>query len=340
MRRNTPSIVGMLQRLRYQISVASGLLAGTAFVLFLATDEALLAMTLAVVAVSIMMVVTVLSFVHTVSEPRALFITLLGVGRTGKTVYLGVLFDILRRWQGRDLTFRPYGDETITMMTDIMNTLALRRWPSPTPQDKVFPFRAQVRYSSGGRTRHYKIFMPDYAGDETEQFQKGAEEPLLHKSPFFRQVVESDAVILVADGAILSGGNKSRIKVHENNLMAAVSRLVDVKGGRRGKIAAPVAIMITKADLYAPGHPLVLDRLKDLVALCEETCKNFAVFEVSSVGAVDGNGDPLAQLLPERVVDPVLWLLVRLSALPLSAYSNRDEAVILDAIATPPVEDD
>lgn len=302
------------------------------FVLQFLSENVILPMVLLGVGLSILSLAAISSFYQSASEPLALFITLLGVGRTGKTVYLGVLFDLLRRWKSKEIVFRPYGDETITMMTDIMNTLARCSWPSPTPHDSVFPFRAQVRYSSAGRNRHYKIFIPDYAGDKTEHFVENEGEPLLHKSPFFRQVVESDAVILVADGAILSGGTTQKIRIHENNLMAAVSRLADVKGGRRGKIRAPIAIVVTKADLYEESESAeIWARLRRLVELCEETCERFEVFEVSSVGGVDEVGDPLEQFQPRHVVDPIMWLLVQLSALPMTAYTKREEAVFLDA---------
>lgn len=302
---------------------------------WIATDRQWLAYALVSVGISIMAGASAIGAFKAATGQRTLFITLVGVSGSGKTVFLAVLFHILRWFKTSGMTFVPDGEETTTLITGIITELARRRWPSPTPSGMVFPFRADVRYSSGVHARSFKIFMPDYAGDESEEFLDPGQEQLIHLSPFFKQVVESNAVLLAADGEILAGNDTAAITAHVANLMAAMTRLNNIRKGRNGKIPIPVCLLIMKADVFGeqgvPAKVFGQEYLAPLLEQCHSTCDRFHEFAVSSVGKVYNDGLPPAFLKPRDIVKPLVWILEQLSKLPESVYSYRESSIVIEA---------
>jgi hypothetical protein len=247
-------------------------------------------------------------------NPATLRFSMLGFPRSGKTVYLTVLFDQLAQTVDAGISFRPYGSETIEAVNSNLMTLRRGKWIPATPINTVFFYRANVLLGSGLLSRKYTLEIGDYAGEHIEEFNSGNEK-WLHKTEYFKYVVDSDAVFMAVDIELVLSDDSERIREVEAALIAAMQVLLDRKGVVPGnKLRTPVALVLLKCDLM----PNLLDSPMDdeppaalfrLTTFCKTSCQNFKLFYVSSVGTVMPDGTPPRNLHPFGVTRPVIWTL-------------------------------
>jgi hypothetical protein len=274
-------------------------------------------------------VLSLLSFRSMDRSPTTLSVSLIGLPNSGKTVYLTVLFDtLMTSSQGRKanaLRFAPYGYETLEEVTENVELLKRNIWLSRTGPAEIFPFRATATLGRGLTRRRYKVEIRDFAGEHTEELL--AESRWLHKSHYFRTVVESDAVLLALDCEEVLR-REERDPSLDGIFVTAVQALIADKGvAADERLRAPVALLFMKADLILSRAELqnrtltgttleaLTQRLPRLVSLCQDRCSSFRSFLVSSVGEVGPNGEPPRTLRPVGVVEPVAWIFSRVRRL-------------------------
>lgn len=277
---------------------------------------------LAIIAFSsLVMAGFVFFFIRVVrSQQETVTIALLGVRGSGKTVYATMLFAYLRTHETERISFRPYGTETRQRVTEYHSLLQSREWPPRTTTASVFHYGAVATLRYGLFKNDYKILIPDYEGEDTEAIAKMSSMKEAYRSDFFRQVVESDAVMLLVDCEFLLTAGGTEIDKFENAMISAVEEMVEQKGVPGGtRMKAPLAIIFTKADVLlseAERSDVVERKASRLIAFCNRICKNVRIFQVSAVGGVTEDGLPAAELRPVGIADPLVWLLSRIGGFP------------------------
>jgi hypothetical protein len=243
-------------------------------------------------------------------NPATLTISLLGLPNSGKTVYLTVLFRELMTSGIQGIKFSPYGSETVERVTRGLNTLLRGKWLPPTSPNEVFFYRAVASVGGGVLARRYKIEIGDYAGQRMKEFNT-EDEMWLHKTDYFKYILQSDAVLLSVDSAVVQQGNTAEIRAMENSFMAAIQLLIEGKGVEPGRrLHAPVALVFMKADLVpSDTWGQLPNKFSGLISFCRGWCEKFETFVVSSVGRVDEGGLPLPKIEPKGVMEPMLWIL-------------------------------
>ena len=253
-------------------------------------------------------------------NPSPLAISLLGFPDSGKTVFLTVLFDSLMSAGEPEVAFWPYGTETVERIGADLGALMRGEWLPRTAPGQVFFYRANSRVGTGLVARRHKIEIGDYAGEHIHEFDTDHER-WLHKTDYYKYVLQSNIVLLSVDCDTVLGATRAEIREMENSFIAALHLLIENKGVPVGrKFGAPVALIFMKADLATsidePTHhecrvdvDELCSRVARLVQFCERRCSNFRVFAASSVGDVGKDGLPPPTLRPWGVIEPVVWAL-------------------------------
>jgi hypothetical protein len=245
------------------------------------------------------------------------FVGVLGPSGVGKTVYLGMLLDMLSR--GRDgLHGIAKGPFSLALHRNLVLALERQRFPEKTPNeaDRWDWVHCEVTPDSGRRPRVIDIVTPDVAG---EAVQLELEQP--NSNPTVRAIIErcsglvvlADIVQVVADG-----------QGQELFAMQLISYLDTLRPARkRGKVEVPVAIVFTKADLFdgliRDPDAFARSNAPGLWRLCDRRLKHYK-FYCSGVAGATGtlvDRDGLAQLVPLRVeprgiIEPFAWLLTQI----------------------------
>ena len=256
---------------------------------------------------------TLLAYRFLTRNPIPLSISLLGFPGTGKSVYLTTLFDELQRYRGDAIRFAPYGRETIEAVTANLNALTSGNWLARTVPGAVFPYRATASLRGGLLPRKFKIEIADYAGEHISELNP-SEAAWLHKTDYFKYVVQSDAVILTLDSAALLDADGATRETIQNAYIAAFQVLAEEKGATAARrLRSPVALLFLKMDLVPRkmSPEQMSDYVSKLVDVCTLRCQHFKVFYASSVGRVNEDGTPPKDIHPQGVIDPLIWILRR-----------------------------
>jgi hypothetical protein len=243
-------------------------------------------------------------------NPVPLNISLLGFPGSGKTVYLTVLFDQLMRNRDASVRFAPYGLETIEAVTSNLNVLASGRWLPRTYAGDAFPYRATASVRGGLVPKKYKIEILDYAGEHMGELNP-SEPRWLHKTDYFKYVIQSDAVVLALDAQELAKADRASREAIQNAYVAAFQVLAEEKGATEARLLrSPVALLFLKVDvLKGKPHTELEPLVEKLIAVCSTRCRRFRVFYASAVGAPGDGCGPPEEIHPEGVLDPLMWIL-------------------------------
>ena len=246
------------------------------------------------------------------APPR--MVALLGPSAVGKTVYLGMLMDMLsqqpERWQ-----ILARGAFSVTLQQTTAAALARCQFPDKTPSE---PERWNWVHCEVGLKRPRRaldLVVPDMAG-----------EALLQEvdHPYSFRVIHAflqkcaGAMILV-DAERLSCGNREQD--HFSMKLATYLGEVD-DDARRGWRRKPVAVIFTKTDqcpaCAADPEGFAKARAPGLWQQCRQRFRRSAFFAASVVGGsmvVESDEGRIAvplRIEPRGVVEPFRWLLEQL----------------------------
>jgi hypothetical protein len=240
------------------------------------------------------------------------FVGVLGASGVGKTVYLGMLLDMLARGSA-GLRGMPFGSFSLGLHRNVILALERQRFPAKTPAepDHWHWVHCEVR-STTRRGTVLDIVTPDVAGEAV-----AAELALPNSHPTIRTLIGRCAglVTLVDTLQVVSDGQSQELFA-----MQLVSYLASYRPARRrAKVGVPMALVLTKADLCP-------DALRDpegfaranapgLWRLCEARLETFRFFAAGVAGAIgtlvgrDGEESlvPL-RIEPRGIVEPFAWL--------------------------------
>jgi Double-GTPase 2 len=242
------------------------------------------------------------------------YVGVVGPSGVGKTVYLGILLDLLAHGAG-GLHGMAKGPFSLTLQRQVMLALERQRFPEKTP---VEPDRWQWVHcdvTTGRKGGGFDLITPDVAG---EAVAAELESPGTNQT--IRALIARCAglTVLVDTPALISEGQGQEIFA-----MQLVTYLEALHGVRGRKLDAPVALVFTKADLCKEsiGEPEAFARshASALFRMCEARLKHFRFFRSSVAGAcgrlVDRmGGESLAPLRvePRGIIEPFAWLSERL----------------------------
>ncbi len=254
----------------------------------------------------------VISILGRSTRPR--FVGIVGPSNVGKTVYLGVLLDLLARGVG-GLHGMARGPFSLMLQRQVMTALERQRFPEKTP---VEPDRWQwvhCEVTTPRRNTPFDLITPDVAGEAV-----AAELESPGTNATVRSLIGhcSGLAVLIDSLAIVSEGQAQEIFA-----MQLISYLDSLHSQSRKKFDTPVALIFTKTDLFdeeihdpaafARSHAAALWRM------CEARLKNFQFFRSSVAGScgclIDAGG--VQRLVPLRVeprgvVEPFHWLSERI----------------------------
>ena len=250
------------------------------------------------------------SIVYRDRDPR--FIGVLGPSGVGKTVYLGMLLDMLSRGAG-GLHGTAKGPFSLALHRNTILALERQRFPEKTPNEADRWDWVHCEVTSGRRGPVYDIVTPDVAG---EAVMAEIEHP--KSNPTIRSLIgRCSALVVLADMMQVVAEGQGQ----ELFAMQLVSYLDSLRPARkRGKVEIPVAIVFTKADLYDGSvrdpDAFASANAPGLWRLCESRLKHFRFYCSGVAGStgklVDRDGQetlvPL-RVEPRGIIEPFAWLL-------------------------------
>jgi hypothetical protein len=243
------------------------------------------------------------------------FVGVLGPSGVGKTVYLGMLLDLLARGVSglRGVAQSPF---SLTLHRNLILALERQRFPEKTPveSDRWQWVHCEV-YAGKGRSL-YDIVTPDVAG---EAVMAELENPGSNKT--IRALIGRCAglVVLVDVIDVIAAGQGQELFA-----MQLVSYLDTLKPRKRNrKIGIPVAIVFTKTDLcdewIHDPEAFARANVSELYGQCQTRLERFRFYFSGVAGStgrlVDRSGQEMLiplRIEPRGVIEPFAWMVKEL----------------------------
>ena len=251
--------------------------------------------TLIISLISVIIVITLYLSVNfwmkEYSLPKSYYVAIVGFPKSGKTTLITCLFD--EAFKGNlPIKFTPRGEQTIEYVNKNISLLEQGFAVGPTADQDRFSFRTDIIVRKFP-PQIYRTEFGDFPGGDSKKFieEYGT---WLHKTEFFKWVIDADAIIFVIDLAEYLSSEQHRISYvskMKTSIRAAWQHYKDLNEHRRNRIRRnPVILAFTKSDL------LTIDANK-YSALSYEN-------KISSLGS--GNKVPkLSEIDPGRLTSGV-----------------------------------
>lgn len=250
----------------------------------------------------------IVSIVARAAPPR--FVGVLGPSGVGKTVYLGMLLDLLSRGSG-GLSGLARGPFSVALHRNLMLALERQRFPEKTPTEPDRWQWVHCEVANGRRGSILDVVAPDVAG---EAVMAEVERPGTY--PTIRALIAGCAglILLIDTIQVVADGQGQ-----EFGAMQMVSYLDSIRAGRRRKVDVPIALVLTKSDLceepiddpdaFLRAHAPALARL------CAGRLRRSRAFCSGVAGAcsrlIDRDGQEILvplRVAPRGIVEPFAWL--------------------------------
>jgi len=241
----------------------------------------------------------------------------IGPSGAGKTVYLGILADMLSR-QEEKMQMLARGAFSIKLQQQTMAALSRCEFPSKTPNepDRWHWVHCQVLRK---KYKPAELIMPDLAG---EALLEEVDHPSTF--PVIRSFLTKAAGVLLLIDAPRAESGESDEDFHTMKLVSYLCELThDAKTEKQnGWPQRPVALVFTKADqceqCFESPAAFARRHTPGLVQQCRERLKRHQFFAVGVAGAcgfrLESRGKVQVPLRvePRGIVEPFQWLLEQL----------------------------
>lgn len=239
------------------------------------------------------------------------FLGVVGPSGVGKTVYLGMLLDLLARGAG-GLSGVARGPFSLTLQRNLMLALERQRFPDKTPSEPDRWHWVHAEVSSTRRRAVCDIVTPDVAGEAVmQEIERPGSYPTILAliARCAGLVVLADVLKIAADG-----------QAQELFAIQLLSYLDSIRSNSRGQVDMPVAIVFTKSDLcdqpIEDPDTFARSNAPALYRLCRNRLKRVHFFCSGVAGAtgrlIDAAGyETLVPLRvePRGVIEPFAWLM-------------------------------
>ena len=243
------------------------------------------------------------------------FLGVLGPTGAGKTVYLGMLLDLLARGVCglHGLAQSPF---TLSVHRNVILALERQRFPEKTPVESDRWDWVHCAIYAGKSKTPYDIVTPDVAG---EAVMGELENPGTFKT--IRALIEGCAglVVLVDIVQVIADGQGQELFA-----MQLVSYLDALKPRKRNrKIDVPVAIVFTKTDLWDEWIPnpevFAKANAPALYNQCQARLERYSFYFSGVAGStsrlIDRDGQEMLvplRIEPRGIVEPFAWMINQL----------------------------
>jgi len=243
-------------------------------------------------------------------------VTVIGESNVGKTVYLGMLLDMLSK-RADDFEAIPKGAYSVNLQHTVVSYLSARQFPPKTAMEADLWQWAYYQVSRrNDNSMIYDLIMPDMAG---EAIAAEVSSPQTFK--VIRSLLEkSRGAILLVDAA-MAGVGSPQPDFFALKLMSYIDGIVTTSPNQR--ISSPVAIVLSKSD-YTPesfDNPRAFAKtnLNRLWNICESRFEHFEFFATSVVGSLGFGSDEYENVIPyplhvapRGIIEPLDWVLSKL----------------------------
>ncbi len=238
----------------------------------------------------------------------------IGSADAGKTVYLGMLTDMLSRQHG-ELQLLARGAFSVSLQQATMAALAHCEFPQKTPNEPDRWNWVHCQIKSKGRKQPVELIMPDLAG---EAILEEIEHPNTY--PVIRAFLKKcSSVLMLVDAARLEDGEQEQ----DFFAMKMVTYLCGLDDDpKTGWSNRPVSLIFTKADqcdsCYTDPTSYASKRTPGLWQHCQERLKKHRFFAAGVAGAcanhleLGGKRQVPLRIEPHGIVEPFAWLVQQL----------------------------
>jgi len=247
---------------------------------------------------------------RTQKTPPRMFATV-GASGVGKTVYLGMLMDMLSR-QPNHLQALARGAFSINLQQATASALARGEFPSKTPSepDRWNWVHCQVR--NVGQKAPIELIMPDMAGEALfEEVDHPHSHEVIH--PLLSKCA---GVMILIDTVKLQAGSLDQ----DYFTMKLLSYLAELSTeAKRGWTDRPIALVLTKADecedCFIDPTGFAQSRAPGLWQQCHEQFRNVRFFAAGVAGGCayrirrGGRVRVPLRVEPRGIIEPFEWLL-------------------------------
>lgn len=262
-----------------------------------------------------------LSIVHDAAaqerEPR--IVSIVGESNVGKTVYLGVLLDMLSQRAG-EFEAVPKGAYSIDLQQTVISHLSHRSFPPKTPMETNQWYWAYYQVLRREPVPKWvDLVMPDMAGESL-----AAEVAAPQTFRVIRSLLTKSAgTLLLVDAALAANGSSQP----DFFALKMLSYIDSMHGARRDeRIKTPTAVVLCKSD-YCPDcfddpRQFVRANLNRLWNMCEsrfETVEFFSCSVVGSLGYATVEEQDQQYVVPiplhtalRGVLEPFTWIIDQL----------------------------
>jgi hypothetical protein len=257
----------------------------------------------------------VIESMHSRPDPPRI-VLVLGPTAVGKTVYLGMLMDLLSRGSCglKGLTRSPF---SLTLHRNLVLALERQRFPEKTPNetDRWHWLHCEIMPPKGKNP--VDVVTPDVAGEAVMQEM---ETPGSNKTIRTLMGCCAGLVLLVDLVQVVADG-----QAQELFAMQVLSYLDALRPSKKRsrKAEVPVAIVFTKADLFEEWIPdpeaFAQGNLGGLLAQCRSRLEHFAFFCSGVAGStarlVNEEGQEILiplRVEPRGVIEPFAWMVGQL----------------------------
>ena len=252
-----------------------------------------------------------------VQERDPSIITVIGDSNVGKTVYLGMLLDMLSK-RAEDFNAVPRGAYSVNLQHNVISYLGARHFPPKTAMEVDEWQWAYYQISKHGRNDTvYDLVMPDMAGEALASEIASPNTFTVIRSLLTKSV----GAILLVDAAQAGAGSPQP----DFFALKLTSYLDGVMTRKRDKrMNTPIAVVLSKAD-YCPEcfddpRGFAKANLNRLWNMCDNRFQHFEFFATSVVGALGYGTDESENVVPyplhvapRGILEPFEWLLGRLA---------------------------
>ena len=252
-----------------------------------------------------------------------------GPHNCGKTVFLGMLLDVLSR-QREQMEFSTCDSASVALQQETVATLARGEFPMTTDEDPENWRWAHCRLRRRSLREPLEVFLVDGSG---KSLLRELESPGFY--PLLRGLfTKSQAVIICADVGEIYRGEKDQ----EFFAMRVINHLIEARereeyakpsAGKRTRRKSsdnrpapmpPVAIVLTKADehdhVYEDPRSFAQHQMPSLWDLIQSLESEVELFPVSAVAKTavrrNSSGTPCMvplRIEPRNIIEPFRWLL-------------------------------
>jgi hypothetical protein len=241
-----------------------------------------------------------------------------GASGVGKTVYLGMLMDMLSRrtMTAQRMHMLARGAFSLTLQQTAIAALSQREFPAKTPNEPERWHWLHSQLSMVGRKKPLELIMPDMSG---EALMEEVNRPFTYRG--VRSFLSKCSGLLVlVDAAAMMRGSREQ-DYYSMKLLNYLCELDD--DPKHGWPNSPLAIVLTKADecesAFENPAAFVQHHAAGLHQLLHERFRKFDFFAVGVAGAcatryVRGQGCipvPL-RIEPRNIVEPFEWMVKHL----------------------------